>query len=66
MKVGKNKIILYSWLPIGTYHKNLAIKKKILKFGEIGPFLHGKSYVYVEIIFFKSKFGEISPIKKTY
>ncbi len=27
MKVGKNKIkiFLYSWLPTGTYHKNLAI-----------------------------------------
>jgi hypothetical protein len=45
MKVRKNKIILYSWLPIGTNHKNLAIKKIILKIGEIGPFLHGKSYV---------------------
>jgi hypothetical protein len=31
MKVGKNKIILYSWLPIGTYHKNLAIKKNYLE-----------------------------------
>jgi hypothetical protein len=31
MKVGKNKIILYSWLPIGTYHKNLAIKKNYVE-----------------------------------
>jgi hypothetical protein len=27
-------------------------------------FFHGKSLVYVENIFFKSKFGEISPQKK--
>ncbi len=25
MKVRKIKIILYSWLPTGTFHKNLAI-----------------------------------------
>ncbi len=25
MKVGKKRIFLYSWLPAGTYHKNLAI-----------------------------------------
>jgi hypothetical protein len=31
MKVGKNKIILYSWLLIGTYQKNLAIKKNYLE-----------------------------------
>jgi hypothetical protein len=31
MKVGKNKIILYSWLPIGTYHKNPAIKNIYLE-----------------------------------
>jgi hypothetical protein len=31
MKVGENKIIIYSWLLIGTYHKNLAIKKVYLE-----------------------------------
>jgi hypothetical protein len=25
IKVGKNKILLYSWLPPGTYHQNVAI-----------------------------------------
>jgi hypothetical protein len=24
---GKKRILLYSWLPTGTYHKNLAIEK---------------------------------------
>jgi hypothetical protein len=30
MKVGKKNHFI-SWLPIGTYHKNLAIKKKNLE-----------------------------------
>jgi hypothetical protein len=43
MKVGKknkkNRILLYSWLPTATYHKNLAIwQKKNSKSGEFGPF----------------------------
>jgi hypothetical protein len=41
MKVGKkkNRIFLYSWLPIGTHHNNLKIWKIIiikLKCGEFG------------------------------
>ncbi len=42
--------------------ENMAIWKKIpSKSGEFGPFFsHGKSFVKVEIIFFRSKFGEIS------
>jgi hypothetical protein len=31
-----------------------------LKFGKFGPFFHGKSFVLVKIIFFRSKFGKIS------
>jgi len=42
--------------------ENMAIWKKIpSKSGEFGPFFsHGKSFVKVEIIFFRLKFGEIS------
>jgi hypothetical protein len=32
---------------------------------DLGHSFHGKSFVKVEIIFFRSKFGEISPEKKT-
>jgi hypothetical protein len=62
----KKGILLYSWLPTGTYHKNLVIWKNNnnLKSTEFEPFFHGKSFVYVEIIFFRSKFGEIWPPKK--
>jgi hypothetical protein len=44
MKVGKKKrILLYSWLPDGIYHKNLAIGNFFFsKSGEFGPFFHGK------------------------
>jgi hypothetical protein len=31
----------------------------------LGYFFHEKSFVYVEIIFSRSKFGENSPIKET-
>jgi hypothetical protein len=48
----KTKILLYSWLPTGTYHKNLT---------KLGHFFHGKSFVWVKIVLFKSKFGKISP-----
>jgi hypothetical protein len=46
--------------------ENMAIWKKIpSKSGEFGPFFsHGKSVVKVEIIFLRSKFGEIW-LKKT-
>jgi hypothetical protein len=34
----KNRILLYSWLPTGSYHKKLAIlEKKSSKSGEFGP-----------------------------
>jgi hypothetical protein len=47
--------------------ENMAIWKKIpSKSGEFGPFFpHGKSFVKVEIIFFRSKFGETSLEKNT-
>ncbi len=44
--------------------KSSNLKKLHWEFGEIGHVLHGKSYVYVEIIFFKSKFGEFHQYKK--
>jgi hypothetical protein len=36
MKVEKNRILLFSWLPTGTYHENVA---------NLGQFFHGKSFV---------------------
>ncbi len=42
---------------------NFFLKRK-KKSGEFGPFfLHGKSFGWVEIVFFRSKFVEISPIR---
>jgi hypothetical protein len=38
-----------------TFHKNLA---------NLGHFLQEKSFVKLETIFFKSKFGKNSPIKE--
>jgi hypothetical protein len=34
-------------------------------FGKFGPFFNAKSFVWVEIMFFKSKFGENSLVKET-
>jgi hypothetical protein len=31
----------------------------------LGYFYYGKSFVYLEIIFFRSKFDEVSPKEKT-
>jgi hypothetical protein len=65
MKVFKKKtrIPLYSWLPTGTYHKNLAIWKKIpSNFGEFGPFLPCKILLISRNNIFQV---EILPVKKT-
>jgi hypothetical protein len=44
MKIERKTIILpYSWLPTGTYHKNLAILILLLKIN-FGPFFHQKSF----------------------
>jgi hypothetical protein len=48
IQVGKkNRILLYSWLPSGSYDKTLAIWNFFnLKFGEFGPlFSREKSFV---------------------
>jgi len=39
------KILLYSWLPTGTYHKNIMIWTFyfILKLANLGHFFHAKS-----------------------
>jgi hypothetical protein len=55
MKVEKNKILLCYWLPIKTHHKNMAY---------LGHFLFEKSFVKVEVIFFRSKFGKVLLIKE--
>jgi hypothetical protein len=55
MKVEKNRILLCYWLPTKTHHKNMAY---------LGHFFHEKSFVKVEIIFFKSKFDKILLIKE--
>jgi len=44
MKVEKHRILLYSWLPTGTYLKNLAIWHCFpLKSGEFGPIFPWKN-----------------------
>jgi hypothetical protein len=54
----KNKILLYSWLPIGTYHKNVAIwsffpsksgEFRFFFFPMKDPSYRLKSYFQVEI-----------------
>jgi hypothetical protein len=66
-KVENNRILLYSWLPTRTYHKNLAIWNFVsLKSGEFGPFFSNeRSFLLVKIVFFRLKFGEISQKLKT-
>jgi hypothetical protein len=52
-KAQKNRILIYSWLPTGTYHKNLVIWIFFsLKSGEFGPFLLMKNSSFV----YRSKF----------
>jgi hypothetical protein len=66
MKVENNQNPFILLLPTGTYHKNLVIWILIsLKSGEFRPsFSQEKFFVEVEIIFFRSKFGRISPQRK--
>jgi hypothetical protein len=60
----KNKRLLYSWLPIKTYHKNWAIwKQNSSKSSKFGPFLW-KILFKGRHHFFMSKFYEISALKK--
>ncbi len=55
MKIENNKILSYSWLPTGTYYKNMAIWNFFsLKCGVFWAiFFPQKSLVKVEIIFFR-------------
>jgi hypothetical protein len=51
MKVGKKKIkiLLYSWVPIGTYHKNVKIWNLFIyisKSGDFGPFFFMENPLY--------------------
>jgi hypothetical protein len=51
-------------LPIGTYHKNLVIWEKEIfaNLENLGSFFFNEIFfVYVKIIYFRSKFGAISP-----
>jgi hypothetical protein len=67
MKVGNNQNPFIFLLPTGTYHENLVIWIFISsKSGEFRPFFcQEKFFVEVEIVFFRSKFGRISPQRKT-
>jgi hypothetical protein len=72
MKVEKNRILLYSSLPTGTYHKDLStwifFFLNLENFGFFFFFFFfqsEKSFAFVEIIFFRSKFCKILPPKKT-
>jgi hypothetical protein len=74
MKVGKKKkkkkkkteLFYIRGYLLELIAENMARwKKNPSKSGEFGPFFsHGKSFVKVEIIFFRSKFGETSLEKK--
>lgn len=72
MKVGGwgeiKDILLQSWLPIETYHKNLANWNffffEIWQILGLFFFPNERSFEEVEITFFRSKFGQISPPKK--
>jgi hypothetical protein len=67
MKVGNNQNPFIFLLPTGTYHENLVIWIFISSnSGECRPFFsQEKLFVEVEIIFFRSKFGRVSPQRKT-
>ncbi len=66
MKVGekKNLILLYCWLPSGTYHRNLMIwiifflwnLANLGLFSLENPFLKGGNHIYI----FRLTFGDIS------
>jgi hypothetical protein len=65
MKVGKNRILLCFWQPTGTYDQKISIQeKKNWNLAIFGHFFHEKSTLLIEIIFFRSKFGENSPVKE--
>jgi len=50
MKAEKNRILLHFWLPTGKkFFGNLA---------NLGHFIHGKSFLWVEIIFYRAKFRQ--------
>jgi hypothetical protein len=43
----KKEILMYSWLPFGTYHKNMAIWKPFFpqSLKNLGHFFNEKSFV---------------------
>jgi hypothetical protein len=48
MKVGKKRILLYSWLPTETYSKNLEDWNFFLQnLGNLRHFFHEKSFAIV-------------------
>ncbi len=67
MKVEENQNpFFYSWLPTGPHHKTLAIWIFFLCIlANLGHFFSWKVFWIVDIIFFKSKFGEIFTQKRT-
>jgi hypothetical protein len=57
----EKRILLYSWLLIGTY-RNLAIWNLFSgNLANLGQFFSEKSLVQVKIIFFRLKIDENSP-----
>jgi hypothetical protein len=59
-------IVLYSWLSIKIYHKNLMIWIFFFKIWPIWVFFSWKSFVWIKFIFFKLKIEKwlnISPKK---
>jgi hypothetical protein len=62
----KIRILVYSWLPTGTYHKSLTIWIFFLQnLANSGQFFHEKSFVQLEIIFFRLNWAKFRPKKNT-
>jgi hypothetical protein len=66
MKLEKIRIFLYSWLPTGTYHKNLAIWnfffQNLVNLGNF--FFHEKSFVKSKSYFSDQNLAKIRQQKK--
>jgi hypothetical protein len=67
MKVEKNRILLYSWLPTVSCHKTLAMWNFFSwKSGEYGPFYPLKDHLYRSKSYFSGRnLEEILPVNET-
>ncbi len=67
MKVRKNRILLYSWLPTVSCHKTLAMWNFFSwKSGEHGPFYPMKDHLYRSKSYFSGRnLEKILPVNET-